>query len=144
VDDTAQDEWLAAISAAAAVYAAMLCATVAGQLGGIGISALIGAHHLWIPLSCSVLLEALAGARAGALRSRRALTPRESARVSVTYSIGLALVSVPLALWIVASHPAGGALAGVTLRRVALGLAVLILGTGVRWALMLGFAPGRR
>ncbi len=143
MEDTAQDEWLAAISAAAVVYAAMLTATVGGQLCGIGLDALIGAHHLWIPLSFSVLLEALAGARAGAARSRRALTSRESARVSVTYSLGLALVSVPLAVWIVASHPAGGAFEGVTFARVALGLAVLVLCTCARWVLMVGFAPRR-
>ncbi len=142
MEDTAQDEWLAAISAAAFVYAAMLSATVVGQLCGIGFDALIGAHHLWIPLSFSVLLEAFAGARAGAARSRRALTPRESARVSVTYSLGLAFVSVALGVWIVASHP-GGAFAGVTFARAALGLAVLVLGTCMRWALMVGFAPRR-
>ncbi len=143
MDDAAQDEWFASISAAVVLYAAMLGATVAGQVGGIAVDALVHSHGIAIPLSCSVVLEALAGARAGAARAGRALTPAESGRISVKYSLGLAGLSLVLGVWILAARPAGSALFPVTFLRGVLAVAILAFATAARWALMSAFAPRR-
>ncbi len=51
------------------VYAAMLAATVAGQVLGIALDAVVlHARTLWVPLACSLLLESLVAARQGAAR----------------------------------------------------------------------------
>jgi hypothetical protein len=127
------------------VYVAMLGATVAGQLVGMTADALVvGRRLVWVPLACSVVLEALVGARLGAARIGRPLTWRESARVSCYYSIGLAGLSVPLAIWSLASHPPLGGARSSRDMLVGLGLllAWLLAATALRPALMmLGQAP---
>jgi hypothetical protein len=87
-------------------YPAMLAGTFAGQLVGIGIDAGFGSRSLWIPLVCSVVFEAIVGARYGSSRGALPLDARKCARVSWTYSLVLAGVSAPLLIWIAASHAA--------------------------------------
>jgi hypothetical protein len=144
----AEDDWLAGASVAVVRYPAMLAGTVAGQLLGIAVDAAIGSRTVWFPLACSVALEALAGTRAAASRGEGPLDAAQSARVSVTYSLGLLLVSVPLVIWIAASHTpapdAGGALALWTPGRLGLAAVALAIATVVRWRLMIVLAPRRR
>ena len=99
-----------------AVYAAMLGEHVGGQFLGMAVDTLaLGRRILWVPLACSVVLEALVGARFGASRMGRPLSPAERLRLSLHYSLGLAVLSIPLVLWLAASHaspaarPGGGA-----------------------------------
>jgi hypothetical protein len=121
------------------VYVAMLGATVVGQLLGMTADALIvGRRVVWVPLACSMVLEALVGARLGAARIGRPLTLRECTRVSCYYSTGLAALSVPLATWSLASHqPLAGATSS---RDVIKGLGLLLVwllaATALRPALM--------
>lgn len=141
---TSRDEWLAGISSAIAIYAAMLTATLAGQLGGIAVDAVIGSRGLWIPAACSVVLEALAGARVGAARAGGRLPSAKAARISLNYSIGLVALSVPLAAWLIAARPPGSDLhVDVTLSRVAVGAAGLVVATAGRSLLMIAFGPRR-
>ncbi len=143
----AEDDWFAGGSVAIIRYPAMLAGTVAGQLVGIAVDAMMGTRTVWIPLACSVVLEALAGARAGASRSDRPLDSAQSARVSVIYSLSLLVLSVPLVIWIAASHPAapdaGSALALWTPARLAVLALALAVGTAARWGLMVAFGPRR-
>jgi hypothetical protein len=144
VQDEAQDEWVKEVSGATAVYAAMLSATVAGQLGGMGVNLFLGARHLWLPIALSVALEALAGDRAGATHHGRPLTPREGARLSITYSVGLTVLSLFLGLWILVARPGGSpGFPALPLPWFAL-VPALCLGavglTALRWALMRFFA----
>jgi hypothetical protein len=86
------------------VYAAMLGATVVGQFLGAGLdAALLGQRVLWVPVACSLLLEALVGAYYGAARLGRPLTWGDSGRISGTYSLALVCGSLPLAGWLSAS-----------------------------------------
>jgi len=126
------------------VYAAMLGATIAGQLVGIAVDAAIGSHGIWIPAACSVFLEAIVGARMGAARAGRSLTTSESARVSVAYSVALAAVSVPLVVWFAAAGRGGAAaLAQGRALGALIWLTALALGTAARWGLMVAFRPRR-
>jgi len=126
-----------------AVYPAMLGGTIVGQFAGMGFDALaLGTHAVWLPLACSVLLEAAVGARYGAARMGHPLTPSERGRLSIFYSLGLAAVSLPLWAWLDASRasrggPSGG---GVSLHQVALGAALLLGGLVVYTAV--GVAGG--
>ncbi len=100
------------------VYVAMLGGTVAGQFLGMAVDALVvGRHVIWIPLAFSLVLEALVGARFGAARVGHALTALERRRLTITYSLALAAVTLPLALWTAISKTVGqggeGAPAGV-------------------------------
>ncbi len=144
----AEDDWLAGASVAIVRYPAMLAGTVAGQLVGIAVDAAIGSRTVWIPLVCSVVLEALAGARAGASRGEGPLDAAQSARVSVTYSLGLVLLSVPLVIWIAASHPAapdaGSALNVWTPARLGVAASAIAIATAVRWRLMIALCPRPR
>jgi hypothetical protein len=130
-----------------AVYPAMLGGTIAGQFAGMGFDALaLGTHAVWMPLACSVLLEALVGARYGAARLGHPLTRSERGRLSVYYSLGLVAVSLPLWAWLATSRASreGVSGAGPSPHAVALGSAVLLGGlvvyTGVRFALMTAFS----
>jgi hypothetical protein len=147
-DSATDDDWFAAGSVAIIRYPAMLAGTVAGQLVGIAVDAAIGTRTVWIPLACSVVLEALAGARAGASRSEQPLDSAQSARVSGTYSLALLVLSVPLVIWIAASHPAapdaGSALLLWTPSRLVLAAVGLAVATVARWRLMTVFVPRRR
>jgi hypothetical protein len=131
----------------AAVYPAMLGGTIAGQFAGMGFDALaLRTHAVWMPLACSVLLEALVGARYGAARLGHPLTRSERGRLSVYYSLGLAALSLPLWAWLTASEASrdGTAVAGVSPHDIALGSVVLLGGlvvyTAVRFALMTLFS----
>jgi hypothetical protein len=145
VDDSpAEDDFFAPGSPFAFVYAAMLAATVGGQLLGIGIDAVLGTHNLAAPAACSLLLEALAGARLGARVEGGTLEVRRAAVVSATYTLSLAGLSVPLAAWFALSGNVtapGVAFAWTPLRAVVVLLA-LAAGIPARWGLMVLF--GRR
>jgi hypothetical protein len=143
-----EDRLLTEVSSVAAVFAAMLVATVAGQLAGIAIDAAIGSRAFWTPIACSVGLEGFAGARVAASRLGRPLTPRESGLVTLAYSLALLAISIPLAIWIRASSvtfaaagsSAGGAFPW-TLRGLVLGLVTLAAATLVRWAVLVACTP---
>lgn len=130
------------------VYGAMFAATIAGQFLGMFVDALVLARHvLWVPLAVSAVLEALVGVRFGAARVGHPLTSAERARLSVQYTGGLVLVSIPLAGWIAASTAAPARIfAGgdVSLDRVVVAfglvLAVAAAYTIVRYALMAVFS----
>jgi hypothetical protein len=143
-----EDRLLTEVSSAAAVFAAMLVATIAGQLAGIAIDAALGTRAFWIPVACSVGLEGVAGARVAASRLGRPLTPGESGRTTVAYSLVLLAISVPLAVWIRASSVASGAAGSSpamglswTLRGLLLGGGALVAATLVRWAVLVACAP---
>lgn len=144
MQDSADDEWFKELSDATVVYAAMLGATVGGQLAGIFANISLGWHQLWLPALFSVVLEALAGARGSASRRGRPLTSHESLRLSVTYSIGLFVVTLFLGVWTLLARPAGSAPVPVPLPPALL-LPVLVvaaaLATALRWGLMITFAP---
>lgn len=102
------DDWVERASGLVILCAAMLGATLAGQLIGIAVDAFVGTRLPFLPVAFSIALEGLVGARVGALRAGRALTRRESARTSVAYSIGLVALSVPLVVWVRLSEASGG------------------------------------
>jgi|SRR5580658_1855357 hypothetical protein len=126
------------------VYTAMLGATVAGQLAGIMIDSTFSSRNLWVPCACSVVLEAIVGARYGAARAGQGLTAVRCARVSACYSALLLAISVPLAVWIIASRPVSSAHPSWTLTDVAIALAALAGATVARGALMVVLSPRRR
>jgi hypothetical protein len=124
-----------------ALYAAMLAATVAGQFVGIGVDVLaIGRKVLWVPLAISVLLEAFVAARFGAARLGHELTSGQRGRLSAYYSLGLATVTLPLAVWVAASDGRSLAPGSLAAREVVQALAFVLAGLGaitlLRWALM--------
>jgi hypothetical protein len=98
---------------------------------------------MWLPLLCSVVLEAVAGARAGAARHGRPLTPQEAGRLSLVYSAGLALLSAVLGVWIIAARPAGSPAPVIAPGQAAAALVAFVVGTVLRWRLMIVFAPRR-
>ena len=147
MNDSTTEEELFASWTTFARYPAMLGGTMAGQLLGIVIDAIVGTRSFWIPLVCSVVLEAVVGAR---------YTPRDGlplergrcARVSWTYSLVLAGVSLPLFVWILASHAdavAGGVGYSVVTPGFALAaLAGFVAATVGRAGLMMAFVTRRR
>ena len=123
------------------VYAAMFGATVAGQLLGMTLDAVVlGRHIVWIPVACSVVLEAFIGARVGSARARRPLTVAECWSSSAYYSIGLAAVSLPLWAWFALSRLQAGAISPRAALHAAASLGVvlgaLLVATLVRSAAM--------
>jgi hypothetical protein len=128
-------------------YPAMLAGTFAGQLVGIGIDAAVGSRTLWIPLVCSVVLEAVVGARYGEARGGP-LDARKCARVSWTYSLVLAGVSAPLLIWIAASHAAaitgGIGYSFLTPLRIVGALVAFAAATAGRAGLMIAIVRRRR
>jgi hypothetical protein len=125
---------------AAVMYAAMLGATLAGQLVGIAIDVLIGSRGIWIPAGCSVVLEAVAGARMGAWRATERPTLRRVARLSATYSVVLVSLCVPLAVWSSASLPAEArAHVSWTTGHAVVAAGILALATALRAVLMIVF-----
>jgi hypothetical protein len=121
------------------VYAAMFGATAAGQAVGMAVDAIVLRHRiLWVPLACSVVLEAIVGARFGAARLLRPLTWPECGRLSLYYSAGLATVSLPLAVWTLASSPSlvRGTAAHDVIVAIGIALAGLAVATAIRQALM--------
>jgi hypothetical protein len=146
-DSTSEDELFASWSSFAR-YPAMLAGTFAGQLVGIAIDAVVSSRSLWIPLACSVVFEALVGARYGASSGAMPLDARKCARVSWTYSLVLAGVSVPLLIWIAASHaaavPGGIGYSFVTPLRVLGALVAFAAATAGRAGLMIALVMRRR
>jgi len=145
VDDSpAQDDFFAPGSPFAFVYAAMLGATIGGQMLGIGIDALLGTHNVVAPAACSLVLEAVAGARLGARVEGHALDVRRAAIVSATYTFALVALSAPLAAWFALSGKvtAPGAAFAWTPLRAAVVLSALAAGIPARWGLMV--LVGRR
>ncbi|MGH7434297.1 MAG: hypothetical protein ACRENE_01320 [Polyangiaceae bacterium] len=124
------------LSATVVLYAAMLGATIAGQIAGIAVESLVGAHSIGVPLGCSVVLEAAAGARLGAAKNGGPLTPRQAGRISATYSAALLAISVPLLGWMEVSRRASGGASTWTAARVGAALALLVVATLARWGLM--------
>jgi hypothetical protein len=135
-DSSREDEELDVLSGSVVVYAAMLAATIAGQLLGIGVDALLGSGSIGIPAGLSVALEAVAGARLGAARAGGALTPRQAGRLSLTYSAGLLAISIPLVVWMEAAHSANGGGPSWTLAGSGIVIAALAVATAARWGLM--------
>ena len=129
-------------------YPAMLAGTFAGQLVGIGIDAAVGSRSLWIPLVCSVILEALVGVRYGGSVPGVPLDARKCARVSWTYSLVLTGVSLPLLIWIAASHvgavPGGIGYSFVTPLRIAGALVAFVAATAGRAGIMIALVTRRR
>ncbi|MGD0677945.1 MAG: hypothetical protein ABSC94_21235 [Polyangiaceae bacterium] len=141
---TEDDDWVKDVSSAVVVYAAMLGATIAGQFAGISIDVAFESHDLWAPLACSVVFEGIAGARVGAAKKGRPLTLRELTRLTATYTVGLSIVSLGLAVWIQASTAAAGPLGPLTVIRVILAIAVVLAAGGARLGLMVLATPRRR
>jgi hypothetical protein len=126
------------------VYAAMLAGTVGGQFLGMAVDAFaLGRRVFWVPLAFSLVLEALAGERVGAARFGHPLAPRERAKLSLTYSAGLAAVSLVLAGWLGLSHATreqvvtgNGLVPSGFLHTLVLGLCVAVAYTAARTVLM--------
>jgi hypothetical protein len=144
---TDDDELFASWSSFAR-YPAMLGGTFAGQLVGIAVDAVVGSRSLWIPLVFSVVFEALVAVRYGSGRDGLALDARKCARVSWTYSLVLAGVSVPLLVWIAASHAeavtGGIGYSFVTPLRVLGALVAFAAATAGRAGLMIALVTRRR
>jgi hypothetical protein len=128
-----------------AVYVAMFGGTVGGQIVGMTADALVlGRRLVWVPVACSVVLEAVVGARLGAARLGRPLTSGECARVSAYYSLGLGAVTLPLAVWSVAylRSLAPGASAHGVLAALGVGVVALLGATAVRPIMMVLLSRG--
>jgi predicted neutral ceramidase superfamily lipid hydrolase len=137
-DPAAENDWIARASARLAFYAAIVGATLGGQVVGIGADALLRTRTLWLPYACSVLLEGIVGARAAGRR----LDLRESARISIGYSAATVIVSTILVAWTDVAHTAGTprlSLAGAAgfVPRVFL---AVVLGTLARAGIMTGLS----
>jgi hypothetical protein len=138
------DDLFAPGSMRVVVYAAMLAATICGQLLGIGADGLLHVHTPVLPVVCSVVLEGIAGARLGARSGGYPLDRAESARLSGVYSLALVALTVPLAFWVSLSVNAPADAPPLwTATRVAGALAVLTVATVARWGIMLAFTPKR-
>jgi hypothetical protein len=127
-----------------AVYGAMFGATIAGQFLGMVIdSAVLGRHLVWVPMACSVVLEAVVGERFGASRVGHSLTLSDRGRLSGYYSVCLGALTIPLLMWTAASRKPDAPFGGHD-PVVAVGLCVALLAvlTVLRAALMTLF--GRR
>ena len=132
--------WLAIVR-----YPAMLGGTLAGQVVGILVDTAVGSRDLWIPVACSVVLEAAIGARFGGSGGLPRLDRAQCIRVSITYSLVLLAISAPLLVWIGVSHmeavPGGVGLSFITPLRAVAALVTVAVATAVRAALLSAFAP---
>jgi hypothetical protein len=127
------------------VYVAMFGATLGGQIAGVALDAfVVGRRVLWVPAACSVVLEALAGARLAAARLGHPLAPAQCGRLSAYYSVALAAIAVPLWGWtLLAKAPSASMGPASALPMLALVVGALIAATVVRFALMVLFSPRR-
>ncbi|MGA3120408.1 MAG: hypothetical protein ABSF69_06505 [Polyangiaceae bacterium] len=145
-----EERLLAEASSAGVVFAAMLVATVAGQLVGMAADAAMASRSFWIPIGSSVVFEGIAGARVAASRWGRPLTIRESGRVSLMYSLAWVGITAPLAVWVRLSRGPGSAVSGSlpgpmwTLAGLTLALGALVAATLLRWAVLVASAPRTR
>ncbi len=120
-----------------AIYGAMFAGTVGGQFAGMAIDASVHSRAIFVPAICSVLFEALVGARYTRSRVTRALTSSDWGRLSAYYSAALAFFTVPLALWSAASRSPQAPLGDVNpTSLVGIVAVVLVAATLARWALM--------
>lgn len=134
-----------------AVYAAMFGGTIGGQFLGIAVDAFaVGRRIVWVPLACSVLLEALFGERFASARVGHRLLPAQRLRLSLYYSLGLAALSLPLVGWLAVSHSTpeqlsagGGASSHDVVLATGLVLVGLVVYTALRTGLMALFARRR-
>jgi hypothetical protein len=104
---------------------------------------------MWAPLACSVVLEALVGARYGAARVGHRLTPSQRGRLSVYYSLALVGVSLPLAVWLMAARLSRNPFSDVSVSShdtvwVALAVVGVLVYTAARYGLMALFSPAGR
>jgi hypothetical protein len=145
-DSPADDDFFAPGSPFAFVYAAMLGATIGGQMLGIGIDALLGARNVAAPAACTLILEAFVAARLGAKVEGHALDVRRAAVVSATYTLALVALSAPLAAWFALSGSvtAPGVAFAWTPLRAAVVLVALAAGIPARWGLMILLGPRAR
>jgi hypothetical protein len=128
------------LSATVVLYAAMLGATIAGQIAGVVIDSVLGTRSIGGPLGCSVLLESVAAVRLGAAKYGAPLTPRQAGRVSLTYSAGLLAISLPLLGWTELARTASGSGSTWTPGKIAAGIALFAVATVARWGLMALFS----
>jgi hypothetical protein len=137
-------EWWAAVSR----YPAMLVGTLAGQLVGIAASAVIGTRTFWLPLVFSVVLEAVVGVRFGGTGAAKKLDRAQCVRVSVTYSLILLVITLPLVAWVGLSHQGavegGVGLSFLTPAHVAIAFVGLVAATAGRAGLMIALARRAR
>ena len=135
-DDPFAEGWASLVR-----YPAMLAGTLAGQVIGIFIDAALGTRSFWIPAVCSVVLEAVVGARFGGQGASKLVDPAQCTRVSITYSLAFLALSVPLAFWVGASHvdavSGGVGLSFFTPVHLALALVALVAATAGRAGLMI-------
>jgi hypothetical protein len=133
------------------VYVAMFGAFIGGQLAGMAIDAAVVGHRvLWVPAACSVVLEAVVGARLAAARLGRPLTTAQCGRLSAYYAIALAAFTLPLWGWTAVSRaphegaPAPEAVSGATIgasaTAVGLVIASFALAAVVRFALLVALS----
>ncbi len=136
-DDDVFGEWWASISR----YPAMLVGTMAGQLVGIGVDAALGIRSFWIPLVFSVAIEAVVAVRFGGVGEAKKLDRAQCVRVSVTYSLAMLVISLPLVVWVAMSNASavegGVGLSFLTPDRIAIALVALAAATAGRAGLML-------
>jgi hypothetical protein len=135
------------------VYVAMFGAFIGGQLAGMALDAIVVGHRvLWVPAACSVVLEAIVGARLAAARLGRPLSRAQCARLSVYYAIALAAVSLPLWGWTAvstapredAASPVRAALAGAgPMATIAAVLGAFVLAAAVRYVLLVALSRAR-
>jgi hypothetical protein len=139
---TSNDEELFAEGWAALVrYPAMLAGTMAGQLVGIAIDAVTGNRGFLIPILCSAVCEAIAGVRFAGPRGGKMVDASAAPRVSATYSLALAGLSLPLIFWVAVSHAeaveGGVGYSFLTPARIAGALVALVAATAARAGLMM-------
>jgi putative ABC transport system ATP-binding protein len=84
------------------VYAAMAGGGLLGALAGVLYDAVVlgAAGLVWIPLACAMLAEVWVGARYGAKKLGRPLTPDQRARVALGFSCGVTAPFVALGVWL--------------------------------------------
>jgi putative ABC transport system ATP-binding protein len=83
-----------------AVYAAMFGGALGGALAGVLYGKFVlGSISPAVAVVCMLLTEAWSGARLGAKRQNRPLTPDQRGRVATVYTVGVTLPLVTLGLW---------------------------------------------
>ncbi|MGD0524381.1 MAG: hypothetical protein ABSE49_04530 [Polyangiaceae bacterium] len=124
-----------------AVYPAMLVGTMVGSFVGMGLDVALGSRSLWSLLACSVVLEALVGARYAAARMGEPLTPVQRRRLSIHYSLALVSLSLPTWVWLTSSRVGRLELPSVSLLEAGLAVLGVVAGTAARYGLMGLFSP---
>ncbi len=113
------------------VYAAMVVAALVGLLlGNIYAHAVLGISSTWIPIAFGFVLEAYAAAWYARRSLSRPLTSDQRVRVSLTYTLGVALVLAPMTAlgWMPWSQALLERLEGLSGPRIALAFVIALLG----------------